>query len=338
MSRTNEFSESTFIDSFKQFDIDELLNAIANDGNFWEFEDSESSRCSNFTEQSCSNNIESTKRNYNNKEEITNLVAQQSEKNQSNKRSIETENRTDSFNIEEFLNFESTTNNRCGNNAITRNNTVINRKRINDEFDGRDRLHINASTRDGITGEFATTIQTDSRELATQCPTKRSRVLRDITNVLTANRSGITKEGIIEKIKNENKRDRMVHDIADTRDGARHAFIIQKLNELKQFEGFFIAIEHQLENFNHFHFIHNCNYSNSCRCAFFRNIPLKTRKNNSAKLICDINDEYLNNLFNYFDFSEYKYHKIFFGQQERKISNQNTGNKIYVFIFFFIKT
>lgn len=131
----------------------------------------------------------------------------------------------------------------------------------------------------------------------------------------------------IQKIKNSTVKERIVHDIVDARKDNIYAFVLQKIRELKRANGFYFIVEHNLINFRHFHIIHNCNYSNGCRCTFLQNLPIKRRGRNSTKVLYDLDNDYIKNLFEYLLQGGYEIRKAILGSSIWTISNQNTSNR-----------
>lgn len=181
---------------------------------------------------------------------------------------------------------------------------------------------------------------TEERELQAAADAKRLRInegnrrKRSASNVGSSGESttenGITVEKFIQTIKKNYVKERIVHDIVDTRDANRHNFVVQKLRELKHRDGFLVAIQHDLPNFRHIHLIHNCNYTNGCRCSFLSNIPFKRRTARNSKILYDLSDEYLHTLFEYFNKPGYEVLKIIFGSEIWEIFSENAGNVIII--------
>lgn len=142
----------------------------------------------------------------------------------------------------------------------------------------------------------------------------------------------------LQEIKTHHKYARLMHDIVDTRDDRRRDFIIQKIEEIDNVgEHFLMAVEHKLDNFSHFHIIHNCNFINShCRCSFLTHIPFLKRTYKSSKHIYKLNDEYYDNLFEYFIKQCYEIRKIIFGRQAWQIPDKATSKSKSVFYIYFI--
>lgn len=106
-------------------------------------------------------------------------------------------------------------------------------------------------------GNFEYTSDTESIIGPSIHSTKRKRSVSGESNVLrrhanpTTNGEKISIEDFIQKIKSGFIKERIVHDIVDTRDDSKHNFTVQKLRELTARDGFLIAIEHSLNNFDH---------------------------------------------------------------------------------------
>lgn len=130
---------------------------------------------------------------------------------------------------------------------------------------------------------------------------------------------GGTVQDWVERVKESCSRERIVHDIADVRDDARFDFVVQKLRKLDKHTGFLIAALHNAPNFRHFHIVHNCNYTNSCRCVFLKNLPLKRRSDKYCKIIYDVDNKYLVNLIEYLLQDEY------FGGESWQYIDQTSG-------------
>lgn len=147
-------------------------------------------------------------------------------------------------------------------------------------------------------------------------------------SVDSVNNDSITIDQWIEKIKNGDVKNRLVHDIVDTRNSARRNFVIQKLRSIEKFSGFVFAVEHKIPNFEHLHIIHNCNYTNGCRCSFLQNIPVKRRKFGSIKNVFELSDEYLWNLFEYLTRERYEIIQVFVGDKSWKLLSDHASKCI----------
>lgn len=117
-----------------------------------------------------------------------------------------------------------------------------------------------------------------------------------------------------------------------------YAHVIQELFKLTSVStnSFFIAVYHDKSNFEHFHIIHNCNFSNTCRCSFMQTLPTKRRTENSTKLIYDIQHDYIDNLVKYFLQRGYYVVKILFGSENWKLFRENTSKYILCNIFLIV--
>lgn len=91
-----------------------------------------------------------------------------------------------------------------------------------------------------------------------------------------------------------------------TSDDLRYNFVVSKFRNITSIDGFLLIIFHDKPNFEHFHVIHNCNFTNSCRCSFLKNIVKTKRQKKNSKLICDIDDDYIRSLLSYFDEDAYR--------------------------------
>lgn len=140
----------------------------------------------------------------------------------------------------------------------------------------------------------------------------------------------------VARVKGSSPRDRIVHDIIDVRTAARYDYIVQKIRQLKQCTGFIIFVLHDAPDFRHFHVVHNCNYTNGCRCSILRNLPLKRRSKTNAKLLCDVSDDYLWNLIEYFTAEGRLIIKILFGNEEWGVLIEDPGNVFKRYIIFYI--
>lgn len=146
---------------------------------------------------------------------------------------------------------------------------------------------------------------------------------RDIS---VANTENAARQKLLETIKRNLTKDRLLHDVYDARSDSRHSFVIQKLGEIKNFNDFLLVVEHNIPNFRHFHFIHTCNYANGCRCFALKGFDFKRRTKNNIKLIADIHNEYLQNLIDYLSGEEYIIRKILFGGEEWPLPYSIKGN------------
>lgn len=129
----------------------------------------------------------------------------------------------------------------------------------------------------------------------------------------------------IKRIKNEPVKERIIHDIVDCRTDQRYNFVIQKCRELTKRDGFALFVEHDQPHFRHIHIIHNCNFANGCRCSFLQNIPIKKRTPRNSKLLYDVTDEYLQNLFDYLLQEGYSVLKTIIGQSSWALLDKTPG-------------
>lgn len=112
----------------------------------------------------------------------------------------------------------------------------------------------------------------------------------------------------------------------------RYNYVISQLQLIKKTNcGFFFSVLHEKCNFRHIHLIHDCSFINSCRCTILKNIPINRRLKRNTRLICDLDNDYVENLVNYFTTDEYKILQIFFGGTRWTLLDQDHGK---CFIFF----
>lgn len=135
----------------------------------------------------------------------------------------------------------------------------------------------------------------------------------------------LSKNGLIQKIKENFTKNRLVHDIVDLRTDSTHALVVSELEKLTSINSnsFFIAVYHNKPNFEHLHIIHNCNFSNTCRCSFMQTFPTKRRTDKSTKLTYQLQNDYIDNLVEYLLQNGYCVVKILFGSETWKISSEN---------------
>lgn len=357
MSRTKPFSEETILQSYESLDFDDLVECAKEfSGSLFEISGivpiEESTRYSNIGRESIANqasaiNIQSERQSESGSKTSPRLV-EESEATKNNRVSptqngrvstVDLEGDTQSVDINEFLIFKRKSADRDEHasdqhNRQSGDNSDVNRKRARTDNYRRNGSYSQSSERVVNYSKQAATLINASNRLS---PTTRS--TRAITMDGTVGGGGlpgtsmrslsncISTQDLFQRIKTENCRDRLVHDVVDTRSDSRHAFVIQKLRDVKIFGGIILAVIHNLENFRHIHIVHTCNYANGCRCTFLKNIQVKPRKAINARIICDLKDDYITNLLNYFNGELYAYIKIFVGGENWTLSCENSGKK-----------
>lgn len=164
---------------------------------------------------------------------------------------------------------------------------------------------------------------------------QRTRATRDISSERTNEKQRVitTQNELLQKLKSVNKKSRVVHDIFDVRRPDQYNYVISKLTNIIKFEnGFIIAYYHPLDNFEHLHLIHNCNYSNGCRCGFLRNIKVKKRTYKSTKLLYTVTDGFLQNLLHYLTQDGYEFIVLVIDGEKWTMADQISGNLVVIIV------
>lgn len=195
-------------------------------------------------------------------------------------------------------------------------------------------IHNNETERDDTTTEHEYR-ESLLRDYLQQSATRNKRINSERTGRSTID--SLSKQEFVQKIKREFTKNRLVHDIIDARRLETYHNTLQELTRINILtdNSFLIAIYHPKPNFEHFHLIHNCNFSNTCRCFFMQKFSTKRRTDKSTKTLYEIQNDYINNLVDYLIQDGYIILKILFGSANFEIRIENDGKLFNILIIFF---
>lgn len=252
---------------------------------------------------------------------------------------LETTERTNNVEETNSIKTIATTNKRHYDSEINGQNFDTNTNRTGNESkqrrfnDGRDRSHIESDSigTSSIGNINRTQINSINSNESNRIQYGQS-TISDVSSDRNGNRVISTRTELIQKIQKNLTRERLIHDVVDIRTDQRYNYVISQLQLIKKTNcGFFFSVLHEKCNFRHIHLIHDCSFINSCRCTILKNIPINRRLKRNTRLICDLDNDYVENLVNYFTTDEYKILQIFFGGTRWTLLDQDHGK---CFIFF----
>lgn len=132
-----------------------------------------------------------------------------------------------------------------------------------------------------------------------------------------------------EELKKLGLRRRIIHDIVECADSVAYNSLIQAIRLIRRDTGFVFVVHHKLATFEHFHVLHDCNYTcGRCRCSFLGSLPIKKRSSKNIQYVADSGNRYIDNLVYYFDEDGYTYIKIIVEGVDREHPSGPKGNRL----------